>query len=250
MMQQALKMYQQSMDTVSEDVSVSKRLLEERNIQHVSMLVTMSQMFQDIGNLEEARGHLEDVLQRLRQSSLPHSLLEAKALYTLGTVFHRLATQSTTEHSPFVACFYVWYYKYRARKLLSTALDMMRKVCGNHPNTATILAAIGRLDLDSSDLYSAKLHLEEAIDIQTKCCGPVHPNIAFYHQLLAEVASQNGDELSAKSHSQEADSIYKTLIKRESEMSKRSAVNLPILQKWQVNIGPSAIQFGYYYSFL
>ena len=96
MMQQALKMYQQSTETVSEDDPVSKRLLEERNIQHVSMLVTISQMFQDIGNLEEARGHLEDALQRLRQSSLPHNLLEAKAIYTLGTVFHRLATQTTS----------------------------------------------------------------------------------------------------------------------------------------------------------
>ena len=76
---------------------------------------------------------------------------------------------------------------------------MMKKVCDNHPNTATILAAIGRLDLDSGDLHSAKLHLEEALAIQTKCCGTIHPNTALYHQLLSEVASQNGDELSAKS---------------------------------------------------
>ena len=200
------------------------------------MLVIMSQMLQDIGNLEEARGQLEDALQRLRQSSLPHNLLEAEAIYTLGTVFHRLATQTTSKHSPFVALLYPWYYKYNANKLLNTALDIMRKVCNVHPYTATILAAIGRLDLDGGDLHSAKLHLEEAIDIQTKCCGPVHPNIAFYHQLLAGVTSQIGKEFSAKSHSQEADKIYRALIKREGELSKISGVNLPILQKWQVNI--------------
>ena len=235
MMQHALREYQQSTDTVSEDVSVSKWMLEERNIKHVSMLVTMSQMLQDIRNLEEASGHLENALQRLRQSSLPHNLLEAEALYTLGTVFHKLATQSTTEHSPFVARLYVWYNEYKAHKLLSTALDTMKKVCDNHPNTATILAAIGRLDLDSGNVHSAKLHLEEALDIQSKCCGSIHPNIALYHKLLAEVASQTGDELSAKSHSQAADKIYRALIKREGELSKRAGINLPILQKWQVN---------------
>ena len=155
MMRQALKMYQQSTDAVSEDVSVSKRMVEDRNIKHVSMLVTMSQMLQDIGNLEEARGHLEDALQRLRQSLLSHNLLEAKTLCTLGTVFHKLATQTTTEHGPFVARLYTWYYKYKAHNLLTTALNIMRKARNAHPNTATILAAIGRLDLDSGDLYSA-----------------------------------------------------------------------------------------------
>ena len=165
-----------------------------------------------IGNLEEARGHLEDALQRLRQSFLPQNLLEAKTLCTLGTVFHKLATQTTTEHNPFVARLSPWYYKYKGHKLLNTALDMARKVCDSHPNIATVLAAIGRLDLDSGDLHSAKLHLEEALDIQTKCCGSIHPNIALYHQLLAKVASQTGEKLSAKSHSQKADKIYRELI--------------------------------------
>ena len=237
MMQQALKEYQESTDTVSEDIGVSKRLLEHRTIKHVSMLVTMSQMLQDIGNLQEARGYLQDALQRLRQSFLPHNLLEAKTLCTLGTVFHKLATQATTEHNPFVAHLYPWYYRYKAHKLLNTALGTMRKIRNTHPNTATILAAIGRLDLDSGDLHSAKLHLEEALDIQTKCCGSIHPNIALYHQLLAKVASQTGDKLSAKSHSQEADKIYRELIKREGELSKRAGIKLPILHKWQVNIG-------------
>ena len=215
-------MHQQSTDTVSEDVSVSKWMVEERNINHVSMLVTMSQMLQDIGNLEEARGHLENALQRLRQSLLSHNLLEARTLCTLGTVFHKLATQTTTEHSPFVACLYTWYYKYKAHNLLTAALNKMRRVCNNHPSTATILAATGRLDLDSGDLHSAKLHLEEALDIKIKCCGSIHPDIALYHQLLAEVANQIGDEVSAKSHSQEADKIYRDLIKREEELSKSS----------------------------
>ena len=235
MMRQALKMYQQSTDAVSEDVSVSKRMVEDINIKHVSMLVTMSQMLQDIGNLEEARGHLEDALQRLRQSLLSYNLLEAKTLCTLGIVFHKLATQTTTEHSPFVARLYTWHYKYKAHNLLTTALNIMRRVCNNHPSTATILAAIGRLDLDSGDLHSAKLHLEEAVDIQTKCCGPIHQKIAVYHQLLAQVASQTGDVLSATSHSQKADKIQRTLIKRE-ELSKSSGFKLPIIQKWQLNI--------------
>ena len=238
-MQQALKEYQQSTDTVSEDDSVTKPELEYRNTEHVLMLVTLSQMLQDTGNLEEARGHLEDALDDLSKSSFPHNLVKAKTICTLGIVFNKLAAQTTTAHNPVAAYLYPWYYRYKARKLLNNALDIMRKARNAHPNTATILAAFGRLDLDSGDLHSAKLHLKEALNIQTTCCGPVHPNIALYHQLLAEVASQTGDELSSTSHSQEADKIYKILIKREGELSERAGIKLPILQKWQENIGKS-----------
>ena len=238
-MQHALKEYQQSMDMVSKDNAVTKRRLEEGNINHVLMLVTLSQMLQDTGNLEEARGHLEDALDDLSKSSFPHNLVKAKTICTYGTLFHKLSVQTTSALNPVAAFLYPWYYRYKARKLLNNALDIMRNVSNAHPSTATILAATGRLDLDSGDLHSAKLHLEEALDIQTKCCGPVHPNIALYHQLLAEVASQTGDELSAKSHSQEADKIYRVLIMRESEMSKKAGLKLPILQKWQESIGKS-----------
>ena len=241
-MQQALKEYQQSRDTVSEDDSVTKLELAYRNTEHVLMLVTLSQMLQDTGNLEEARRYLEDALQKLSQSSFSHNLVKAKTICSLGTLFNRLASQTTTALNPVAAHLYPWYYRCKARKLLNNGLDLMRKVSNAHPNTATILAAIGRLDLDSGDLYSAKLHLEEALDIQTKCCGSIHPNIALYHQLLAEVASQTGDELSAKSHSQEGDKIYRALIKREKEMSGKAGVKLPILQKWQESIGKSLMK--------
>ena len=242
MMQQALKDYQQLPDTVSEEDSVTIPELEDRISNYVSMLVAMSQMHQDTGNLREARGYLKNALQKLKKSTLSHNLLEAKTLCTIGTVFHHLAVQPTTALNPVAARVYPWYYRYKARKLLNTALDTMRKVRNTHPNTATILAAIGRLDLESGDLRSAKLHLVEALDIQTKCCGYIHPKIALYHQLLAKVASQNGDELSAKSHLQEVDKTYSTLIKREGEQSERADIKLPILQKWQKNVGKSLIK--------
>ena len=238
MMQQALKEYKQSIDTVSENDSVTKPKLERRTADYVSMLVIMSQMLQDSGNLNKAITHIQKAMQELNQLSFPHNLVKAKAICRLGIVFHSLASQNTGTNYT-VLSFSAWYYRYKAEKLLNTALDIMRKARNDHPNTATILAAIGRLELDSGDLHSAKLHLEEALDIQTKCCGSIHPNIALYHQLLAEVASQTGDELSAKSHSQEADKIYTALIKREEEMSERVGVKLPILQKWQQSIGES-----------
>ena len=237
MMQQALKDYQQSTDMVNKDNAVTKREHEDRNTKHVLMLVTMSQMLQDTENLKEARTHLDNALDDLSKSSFPHNLVKAKTIYTYGTLFHKLAAQTSTALNPVAAHLYPWYYRYKARNLLNNALDIMRKVHTNHPNTATILAAIGRLDLDSGDLHSAKLHLEEALDIQTTCCGPVHPNNALYHQLLAEIACENGDVLSAKAHSQEADKMYQTLIKRERELNERAGIKLPILQKWQENIG-------------
>ena len=245
MMQHALKIFKQLVNTVAEDNLMSIRELDDNNIAYVSMLVTISQMLRDNGNFKEATEYLEDALHKVSQSSFPHNLLESRATCTLGTVFHKLAANTTTADNPVVTLFnmlYRWYYWYRAHNLMNTALEMMRKVSNAHPNTATILAAIGRLDLDSGDLHSAKLHLEEALDIQTKCCGSIHPNIGLYHQLLADVASQTGDELSAKSHSQEADKIYRALIKREKEMSRKAGLKLPILRRWQESIGTSLMK--------
>ena len=245
MMQQALKIFQQSVDANGEDNFMSKRVLDDNNIAYVSMLVTISQMLRDNGDFKEAIEYLEDALQKVSLSPYPHNLLESRATCTLGTVFHELAANTTMGDHPVATLFnmlYQWYYRYKARKLMNTALEMMRKISNVHPNTATILAAIGRLDLDSGELYSAKLHLEEALDIQTKCCGSIHPNIAHYHQLLAEVASQTGDKLSAKSHSQKADKMYKELIKRETEESEKRGIKLPILQKWQESIGKSLMK--------
>ena len=242
MMQQALKIFQQSVDANGRDNFMTKCVLCNKNIAYVSMLVTVSQMLRDNGNFKEAIEYLEDALQKVSLLPYPQNLLESRATCTLGTVFHELAANTTMGDNPVATLFnmlYQWYYRYKARRLMNTALEMMRKVRNFHPNTATILAAIGRLEVDSGDLNSAKIHLEEALNIQTKCCGTIHPNTALHHQLLAEVASQTGDELSAKSHSQEAEKIYRTLIKREKEMSAKAGINLPILQKWQESISKS-----------
>ena len=53
-MQQTLKNYQQSADTVSKEDSVTIPKLEHRTADYVSMLVTMCQMLQDTGNLNKA----------------------------------------------------------------------------------------------------------------------------------------------------------------------------------------------------
>ena len=177
MMQQTLKDYQQSADTVSKEDSVTIPELEHRTADYVSMLVTMSQMLQDFGNLNKAVTHVQKALQELNQSSFPHNLVKAKAICRLGIVFHSLASQATGTNYTILS-FSAWYYKYKAEKLLNTALDIMRKARNDHPNTVTILAAIGTLELDSGDLHSAKLHLEEALDIETKCCGSIHCHLS------------------------------------------------------------------------
>ena len=115
-------------------------------------------MLQHTGNLNKAITHIQKAMQELNQSSLPHNLLKAKAICRLGIVFHSLASQATGTNYT-VLSFTTWYYRYKAEKQLNTALDIMRKVHNDHPNTATILAAIGRLELDSDDLYAAKLDL-------------------------------------------------------------------------------------------
>ena len=141
MMQQALNIFQQSVDANGGDNFMSKRVLDDNSIAYVSMLVTISQMLRDNGDFKKAIEYLEDALQKVSQSLYPHNLLESRATCTLGTVFHKLAANTTLEDNPVATLFnmlYQWYYWYKAHRLMNTALVMMRKVSNVHPNTATI----------------------------------------------------------------------------------------------------------------
>ena len=190
-----------------------------------SMFATMGLMLRETGELTQARKYLEDSLRIQEKLKLPHNLLKAETMCILGTVLHRLGT-SKPELNPITSYLKYWYYRYQARKHLDSALEIMKRVRYNHPKTATILAAIGRMHMDMGEFPSARDHLEEALRIKSECCGStdVHPDIALYHTLLAEIASGE----SATNHRQKADKIYRALLKRESV-----GAELPILQEWR-----------------
>ena len=193
-------------------------------IDNLSMLPTMGLMLRETGELSQARKYLEDSLRNQEKFKLPHNLLKAETMGILGTVLHRLGT-SKPELNP-ITSLRLKYYRYQARKHLDSALKIMKRVRYNHPVTATILAAIGRMHMDTGEFPSARDHLEEALHIQSECCGStdLHPDIALYHTLLAEITSGE----SATNHREKADKIYRALLKRESV-----GTELPILQEWR-----------------
>ena len=194
-------------------------------IYNSSMLSTMGLMLRETGELSQARKYLEDSLRNQEKLQLPLNLLKAETMGILGTVLHRLGT-SKPELNPITSYLKYWYYRYQARKHLDSALEIMKRVRYNHPKTATILAAIGRMHMDMGEFPSARDHLEEALRIQSECCGStdIHPDIALYHTLLAEITSGE----SATNHREKADKIYRALLKREGV-----GTELPVLQEWR-----------------
>ncbi len=188
------------------------------------MLTAMGLMLRDSGELGRARQYLEKSLCIQEELELPHNLLKAETMGILGTVLHKLGTP-TSDRNP-ITFLYFKYYRFQARKHLYSALEIMKKVRYSHPITSTILAAIGRMHMETGEYPAARDCLEEALHIQSQCCGStdVHPDIARYHTLLAEIT--NGE--SAMQHRQKADEIYKALLKREGVGKK-----LPVLQEWR-----------------
>ncbi len=188
-----------------------------------SMLTAMGLMLRDSGELSRARQYLEESLHIQEELQLPHDLLKAETMGILGTVLHRLETPRS-DRNPTIFL-RLRYYRFQARKHLDSALEVMKKVRYSHPITSAILAAIGRMHMDTRKFPSARKSLEEALHIQSKCCGStVHPDIALYHTLLAEIT--NGE--SATQHRQKADEIYRALLKREGVGKE-----LPVLRDWR-----------------
>ncbi len=188
-----------------------------------STLTTRGLMLRDSGELTQAREYLEKSLHIQKELQLPCNLLKAETIGILGTVLHRLGTP-TSDRNP-ITFLRLKYRRFQARKHLDSALEVMKKVRYSHPITSTILAAIGRIHVETREFPSARNSLEEALRIQSECCGlTVHPDIALYHTLLAEIT--NGE--SATQHHQKADEIYRALLKREGVGKE-----LPILQEWR-----------------
>ena len=85
MMQQALNIFQQSVDANGEDNFISQCVLDDNNIAYVSMLVTISQMLRDNGDFKEAIEYLEDALQKVSQSLYPwNSLPQTSSQHHIG----------------------------------------------------------------------------------------------------------------------------------------------------------------------
>ena len=183
-----------------------------------SMLAISGVIQRDLGDLTKARNSLNEALAIQEKDHSQLNLMKAKIMCYLATVYHQLG-----DHQ-------------KAIGHLDSAMAIMKDICYTHPITATISCALARVLMDKGDFHSARNGLEEAIKIQTACCGHFHPSNALYHTLLVVVQNQLGDMTSAQEHSTIAKEIYKTVYEREKSLSDEAGLNLPILAYWQEQV--------------
>ena len=220
MMQQALDLYTSTMDE-SSTLGYTKV-----HPKYASMLAIMGLMLRDLDRLKEAKKMLEKALHIQEKILSQQNLMKAETICSLGTVLHRLGERP------------------KALKTLNTALSTMTSVKYNHPITATVSAAIGRLLLDTGELFSAKVSVEDALKIHVNCTGSeIHPSVALYHELLAQIAHTNQDDhVLARDHLHLACRTYRSLYEREERVSRESGIQLPVLEVWRKKVEDLQIQ--------
>ena len=180
---------------------------------YASMLAIMGLILRDLDDLKGAKKHLEKALQIQQKILSQQNLMKADTVCTLGTVLHRLGE------------------KQKALDELNSALAMMQSTCYENPVTSTISGAIGTLLLDMGEVHSAKHCLQEALKIRTKCCGEIHPAVAYYQKLLADVEKE--DTPLRTQHLQTSRQIYRALCEREYTLSEEAGVQLPVIIEWR-----------------
>ena len=185
---------------------------------YASMLATLGSIQRDLGDLTKAKDSLDEALAIQEKNHSQLNLMKAKIMYNLATVYHQLGDRQ------------------KAVGHLESAMAIMKDICYTHPITTMIKFTLARVLMDKGDFQSARSSLEEAVKIQTACCGHFHPSNAQYHTLLVEVQNQLGDITSAQEHRTIAKEIYKTVYEREKCHSDEAGLNLPVLASWQKQI--------------
>jgi len=61
----------------------------------------------------------------------------------------------------------------------------------------------------------------------------VHPNVALYHDILAQILLMKGELVESQAHTVKALTTYQTLHTREARLSQQEGVELAVLLKWE-----------------
>ena len=216
MMQQAIERYTSMTDDAS-NLGYTKS-----HPKFTSMLAILGLIQRDLDRLQEARRSLETALRMQQEILSEQSLMKAETMCNLGTVMHRMGNRRG------------------ALEYMDSALTLMKSVKHEHPITATISAAVAQLLLDMGNVHSARLSLEDALEIRSKCCTELHPSNALYHKLLAGLADQDehgADKagLMAEKHLIAARAIYGNLFQREQALSEKAGLRsqIPVIGVWE-----------------
>lgn len=177
-------------------------------------MAVMGLILRDLHRLEDAQRYLKESLDIQEKIFSQESLLKAETLCNLGTVLHRMEDRQGSFEN------------------LDAAFAMIKGVKYEHPITATISAARARLYLNMGDLNSAQASLQEAVAIRTRCTGDMHPNVALYHDFMAQIMLMNDETTNAQVYMAKAHEAYRFLYAREARLSQQAGLELPILDTW------------------
>jgi predicted ATPase/DNA-binding CsgD family transcriptional regulator len=137
------------------------------------------------GHLSEARGWLEQVVQRIQSTNTPLAALRARALLALGSIMERGMQDDPA----------------RTIALLEESLTLFREM-NNHAGMAEALLDLGRLARNQGDYQRAQMLEEECLTLFHE--EEIAWGIAVALASLGDVALDQGNSARAAVHFQEA----------------------------------------------
>lgn len=222
---QSASLMKEAIDRYTSNIDESSSLgYTYHHPKYASMMAIMGLILRDLVHLEEAQKYLKESLAIQEKILSQESLLKAETLCNLGTVLHRMDDRQGSLQQ------------------LDAALHMIKTVKYWHPITATISAARAQLFLNMGDLNLAQSNMEEALKIRAECSGKVHPNVALYHDILAQVLLMKDELVESQAHVVKALTTYQALHTREARLSQWEGVELAVLLKWEKTIRELSLQ--------
>jgi Tfp pilus assembly protein PilF len=133
-------------------------------------------LFQQRGELEQARVHHERALAIRRATYGPHHQLTGESLNNLGLTLHLLGRPAEAE------------------PLYREALAAFDAALGaGHPDTASVWNNLGIVLRERGEWKEARSCIERGIAVKEGALGPLHPGLAQLLSNLAELAILEGD---------------------------------------------------------
>lgn len=199
-MEGAIRAYQEAKDGLG---------YTDTHPKYASMLAIYGLILRDSNELDLAKTYLENALKIQERVLSQQNLMRVETLCNLGTVLHRMKQRPL------------------AMAQLNQSLTMLKTLTSHHPMVATVSTAFGRLLIDLGERQSALLSIKDALKMRTEICGAVHPSIAYYHLLLAEL-----DQTSVDHHFEQAAYVFEALVERERGHGVDDNEHLPITEEW------------------
>jgi tetratricopeptide (TPR) repeat protein len=200
-------------------LAIRERLFGPQHSDTAEILINLSGVLLDMGDLEGARPLVERSLAIWEKVLGPEHPQTTWSLNSLARVLHAQGDLSG------------------ARQYYERALATREKMLGpEYPDTATSVSNLGSLLHDQGDLLGARQCYERALAVRERVLGHGHPDTAISISKLADMLQSEGDLAGADQHYRRALAINEKVLGPEHPFTVRSIGHLARLLQEQGNM--------------